>query len=83
MENVVWQDIVLALGNLVFAVALLPSIFSRDKPALTTSLLTASMLTIFVATFSSLDLWLSALGVSVGAVGWWVLFVQKLLASRA
>ena len=47
------------IGSLLLAVALIPSLRSEDKPALTTSLLTASCLAVFAVVYASLELWYS------------------------
>jgi len=72
-----WQDILLSIGQFVFAVALLPSVFSKDKPALSTSLTTGIVLAIFAFTYFTLKLWSAAtFAVLVGAI-WFILAVQK------
>lgn len=73
-----WQDIVFSIGSWIFALALVPSIMSKsDKPALSSSLLTAGLLTCYVPTYASLHLWASALSGSVIALAWWILAYQK------
>jgi len=71
-----WQEVVFAIGGFAFFMALLPSIFSNNKPAFSTSLMTASFLTTFVLAFATLDLWWSAAAQALGAAGWWVLAIQ-------
>ncbi|MGM0482405.1 MAG: hypothetical protein ACQEP6_00870 [Patescibacteria group bacterium] len=73
----IWQDIVLSVGQWVFILALLPSLLSKDKPALMTSVITGTVLAVFAFTFSTLALWASA--VSTGAVSlvWFILAFQK------
>lgn len=75
-----WQDIVLSVGSWIFVIALLPSIFGKDKPPLVTSLMTGTILVIYAFTYSTLHLWLSV--ASTGAVGlaWFTLAVQKVIA---
>jgi hypothetical protein len=72
-----WQEFVFTVGGFVFFIALLPSIFSKNKPAFITSLMTASFLTLFVFAFATLDLWWSAAAQSLVATAWWVLTVQS------
>jgi hypothetical protein len=74
-----WQDIVLAIGSLIFALALLPSVFSQHKPALWTSGLTGVVLVIFAVTYASLTLWYATVTTSLAAILWLVLAVQKML----
>jgi hypothetical protein len=71
-----WQDVVIAVGQFVFAAALIPSVRGRQKPALTSSLITATGLTVFGICFATLGLWLSVAGVWTSAAMWWVLAWQ-------
>jgi hypothetical protein len=72
-----WQELVFTTGGFVFFIALLPSIFSDNKPAFATSIITASFLTLFIFAFATLDLWWSAAAQALGALAWWVLTVQS------
>ncbi|MBM2809256.1 MAG: hypothetical protein HW416_15 [Chloroflexi bacterium] len=76
--GVQWQDVVIGVGQWALSAALLPSLFSADKPALSSSLLTGSILLVFSAVFLTLDLWASALALCVTSVIWLVLAIQKL-----
>jgi hypothetical protein len=77
-----WQDIVLAVGSLIFAAALLPSILCEHKPALWTSIMTGSVLIVFAVTYATLSLWYAMVTTSLTAVMWAVLAVQKVLQRR-
>lgn len=77
-----WQDIVLMLGNFVIAAALLPTVVNKHKPAPLTSALDGAMLAVFAVVFATLGLWLSAIAVSVSAALWFVLLVQVILIKR-
>ena len=78
-----WQDIVFSIGSWIFAIALVPSILSKtDKPALSSSLLTASLLTLYVPTYASLGLTVSAISGGIIALAWWILAYQKWRSSR-
>lgn len=72
-----WQDWVFSVGNGIFALALLPSVMGKSKPAFSSSLLTASVLAVFVGTFATFSLWLSAAVTTVSASMWLTLAVQK------
>ena len=72
-----WQDIVLSAGSWIFTIALLPSIFGKDKPPLFTSVLTGTILVIFAAVYFTLHLWFSVVSASVLALGWLILAAQK------
>ncbi|MEX1113481.1 MAG: hypothetical protein WD603_01875 [Patescibacteria group bacterium] len=77
-----WQDIVLSVGSAMFMIALIPSILSDDKPAVTTSLMTGTVLIVFAATYASLGLWFTTVITALTAAFWLILFAQKLLAKR-
>jgi hypothetical protein len=78
-----WQDYIIAVGNLIFAISLLPSILSQtDKPHLKTSLPTALVLFVFVVTLSTLRLWFSAVATAIAASLWLTLAVQTILAKQ-
>ena len=78
----IWQDIVLSIGQWVFAIALLPSVFGKDKPALVSSLITGSVLTVFAFTFATLSLWISAISTVLVSLIWFVLAGQKIMINR-
>lgn len=83
MFEIIWQDVVLALGNVVLCIGLLPSLLSKDKPAFLTSISAAPTLTIFAVAFFSLELYLSSIGAGIGALGWWILAAQKYFSDRS
>ena len=72
-----WQDMVFAVGNLSFAIALVPSLRSEEKPHLATSVLTAAWLYAFAATYSTLGLPFSAAISVVLATLWAALAIQR------
>lgn len=72
-----WQDIILTVGVWVFFFALLPSIFSKNKPAFSTSIVTGSVLASFVIVYASLSLWASAASTSLISATWFILAWQK------
>jgi hypothetical protein len=71
------QDYIFGIGQLLLFAALIPSILSNHKPALSTSLITATIVSIFVFTFATLDLWFGAISTATIAIGWWILAIQK------
>ena len=71
-----WQDVVMSIGQWVFIIALLPAIVGKDKPPWMTSLLTATVLSVFAFTFWTLGMIMSAISGSITALCWWVLLVQ-------
>lgn len=72
-----WQDWVLSAGQWVFIAALIPTVISHDKPALTTSLITGTVAVIFALTFATLSLWIAALSTLLTSATWFVLAYQK------
>jgi hypothetical protein len=74
-----WQDIVLAIGALIFDIALIPSILSEHKPAVWTSSLTAGVLAVFAVTYASLSLWYATVTTVLASILWGVLLLQKLM----
>lgn len=72
-----WQEIVLTIGQIIFTLSLLPSVFSKDKPALATSGITAFILFVFVFTYYSLNLYMTALGTLTTGILWFILAYQK------
>lgn len=77
-----WQEIVFFIGQMLFNIALLPSIFSKDKPALATSLLTSSVIAIYIFLYTTLSLWLTAVSVATTGALWAVLAYQKFMIDR-
>jgi hypothetical protein len=76
------QDIIISAGNVVFGIALLPSMFSNKKPNKFTSLSTALILFVFCGTFVTLNMEFSAIMSWVNGCFWAILFGQQLLKER-
>lgn len=72
-----WQDYVITFGTILFIVALIPSVLSKDKPALSTSILTGSVLGTFVIVYFSLGLTFAAFTNAMTSFLWFVLAFQK------
>jgi hypothetical protein len=73
----IWQDLVFMLGGFIFTVALIPSILSKDKPSIFTSLLTASILAIFCVCYAAMGFWLAFVSEVLGTIAWCILLIQK------
>lgn len=71
------QDFILTVGSIVLIAALIPSILSRHKPALTTSLMMSAVLFTFAGVYGSLELWLAMIATASQAALWLVLAFQK------
>lgn len=72
-----WQDIVLAVSVLAFNIALIPSLLSKQKPRLATSVMTATFLVPEVIVFFSLSLWYSFAMALLNAIFWITLSLQR------
>ncbi len=77
-----WQDIVFSIGQWIFIIALIPLIFSKDKPALSSSLMTGTVLAVFAFTYSTLSLWTASASTVLSAGAWFILATQKIRANR-
>ncbi|MEX0672945.1 MAG: hypothetical protein WD175_02700 [Candidatus Paceibacterota bacterium] len=77
-----WEDLIFSVGQLAFVIALLPSIFGSDKPALSTSLMYGSILLVFAGAYASLELWGSTITAAAISIAWFILVVQKFLGNR-
>ena len=82
MGHIAWQDVVISIGQWLFFLALLPSVFSNDKPALSTSIMTGGTLMVFAVTYVTLDLWVSTFSTLLVASTWFFLSWQKYQQKR-
>jgi len=73
----IWQDAVIAVAQGAFAIALVPTILSRDKPPLATSVPTAIGLSVIGVAVATLGLWWSTLTVGTTAALWAVIALQR------
>lgn len=72
-----WQDLVLALLQVLTIVALVPSVMGNNKPEKSTSLFTAFVLGTMVIVYLTMGLTLVASTATVSALIWSVLYFQK------
>jgi hypothetical protein len=72
-----WQDVVIGLSYVFFDLALIPSLRTRDKPALQTSLITGTLNVAIALTQITLGLWFSTIATSINALLWLTLAYQK------
>ena len=77
-----WQDWVITLGSLIFVLALFPSVLGKDKPALSTSLMTGTVLVIFALVYLTLSLWTSAVTTFLTGTLWFILAIQKIISNK-
>lgn len=73
-----WQQMVLAIGQAVFIAALLPSVFSKDKPEIWTSIITGLVALSIAITYVTMSLPVAAFSAFFNFVFWSVLALQKL-----
>ena len=72
-----WQDFIIGIGQWFFAASIIPSIISRNKPSVWTSLPTAILLLIFSYAHFTLGLYCSMVSSIVVSTMWVILFIQK------
>lgn len=77
-----WQDWVFSVGQFVLLGALIPSIVSKDKPAIGTSIVYGAVAGTFSFAYLSLGLISSAIAAVFIFSGWMVLVVQKFLIDK-
>jgi hypothetical protein len=80
---IMWQDYVMTAGQWIFTVALVPTIrHPRNKPPVSTSLLTIVLLLVYVGTYASLHLLISSLSTLALALAWGIIAVQRFRLDR-
>ena len=72
-----WQDVVLTIGQVIFIIALFPSILSKDKPALQTCMLTSAVAFSIAVVYLTLSIPFAAISAALNGTLWLVLAVQK------
>jgi hypothetical protein len=72
-----WQDLILTIAQIVFLIALFPSVFSKDKPALKTSVINSVMSVGVMLVYFSMSLCFAAALIGINAFLWFVLAMQK------
>lgn len=78
-----WQDIVISVGQWAMTAALVPSLIGPNKPAVSSSIMTGTLIAIFGITYASLDLWSATVSSGVCALAWFVLAWQGWRRKRA
>ena len=67
----------MAVSQGLLTLALLPTIRGKEKPALTTSLLTCLLLGVIAASLGTLGLWAASISAGVGSIAWGLLAAQR------
>lgn len=73
----VWQDWVLMLCQIVFILALIPTLRGSSKPEIGTSLTTGATLWVIAVTLATLRLWNGATFTFIAGLLWFVLAEQR------
>ena len=81
-SDMLWQDVVLAVGQIVFIFALLPMVRAKQKPPLFSCLIHGLVLGSFGIVFASLALWFSALAVFAVSGMWFYIGWQRYAKQR-
>ncbi len=71
-----WQDLVLTIGLIAFDIALLASVFGKQKPSFATSGLTTVFLVPQLIVYISLNLWISFSLSLLNTLLWLTLAIQ-------
>ena len=78
-----WQDWALAAASLCFVAALVPTVMSKQrKPALSTSVMNATVSGVIALVYLTLSLWFAAATTAINAVLWLVIAVQTRILTR-
>lgn len=77
LTEVVWQDVVVTVGQVVFVFALLPMVRAHHKPPISTSVVHGLVLASFGVAFASLALWFSAVTVFMVSGLWFYIGWQQ------
>ena len=72
-----WQDLVITIGQIIFSIALIPIVLSKDKPALVSSLVTGIVLCVYALTYITIQFWFGALMTTITGAIWLLLAYQK------
>ncbi|MEK7093701.1 MAG: hypothetical protein AAB927_04450 [Patescibacteria group bacterium] len=78
-----WQDIAISIAQWAAVAALVPSIFSKDKPALSSSLLTCACVATFMVSYLTLGLIVSGISAASLLLAWVILAYQQWRIVRA
>jgi len=73
----IWQDLVLTAGSWIFIIAMIPTLRGREKPEISTSVVTGCILVVYAFVYATLNLWISVVSTSALALTWFALAVQK------
>lgn len=72
-----WQDYVFLIGGIIADIALVPMIFHKNKPPLTTSIPTAVIIIAYCFSYATLNLYFATFIAATTGVIWTILAIQK------
>jgi len=78
-----WQDIVISVAQIGFVIALLPSIRSKEKPAIATSIMNVILVCTIAMSLLTLRLWFSSFTAFLIAAAWAVLAIQTIKINKS
>ena len=77
-----WQEFVISTGQWFFVISLIPTLRSKNKPPLFTSLTTGLILLVFGYTFATMHMWNSSISTFTVGMTWEVIAVQTILQGK-
>jgi hypothetical protein len=77
-----WQDAVFTFGQLFFFISLIPTIRAKEKPAFLTGFVTSMVLTVYIPTLWTFNLYVSVVFTVLLTSAWWVVTYQSWRRSR-
>lgn len=73
-----WRDYVLFAGQIIFLVALVPTVIGNSKPEFSTCIITATGMTVFTYVYATVRWWWTTAIASLVTVLWWILVLQTI-----
>lgn len=77
-----WQDYVIAIAQIGFIIALIPTLFTKDKPPVSTSFMNVIILAIITFCLFTLELYFSTVTASAIAITWAIVGFQKMKINK-
>ncbi|MBV9159108.1 MAG: hypothetical protein JO019_00750 [Candidatus Kaiserbacteria bacterium] len=78
-----WQDIAISIAQWLSIIALFPTVAAKEKPALSSSILTTACIAVYSICYITLGLWISATSAALLALVWMLLGWQKWRQGKA
>ena len=83
LANLAWQDLVLMIAGFVFAIALIPTLKSKEeKPTKSTCYITVGALLAICICYVTLGLWLAFIATLFTATMWFAVLAQKIIQDK-